>query len=201
MIMDPKTDPSGPGSVLVSEECNTEKTKKVMYDQLKAPGDQRKVHRIPREQPVAIGDFIISQMDTVVKEGARVVTYTYDLVSGITIHALVAASCSVGNENRTNTESYKTAKRCESSLLANQSTTDIGCGDPQQAYARRAQKAIAQNGSRSPKWPSLPNLKGDPLHRPIGPIGQGLNTPMKDLRDIYRLFYSNQKTEDQNDDR
>ena len=61
--------------------------------------------------------------------------------------------------------------------------------------------------SHRPKWKSLPkmafapNLKGDPLHRPIGPIGQGLNTPIKGHRDIYRLFYSNKKTEDQKDDR
>ena len=78
MLTDPKTDPSGPGSVLVSEKFNTEKTKKVMYDQLRAPGDQHKVHRITREQPVAVGDFIFAQIYTVVKAG--VVTDTRDLV-------------------------------------------------------------------------------------------------------------------------
>ena len=69
MLTNPKTDPSGPGSVLVSEEFNTDKTKKVMYDQLKAPGDQRKVHRIPRELPVVTGDFVFAQMDSIVKAG------------------------------------------------------------------------------------------------------------------------------------
>ena len=40
-----------------------------MYDQLKAPGDQRKVHRITREQPVAKGDFVFAQIDSIVKAG------------------------------------------------------------------------------------------------------------------------------------
>ena len=78
MLTNPKTDPSSPGSVLVSEEFNTEKTKKVMHDQLKAPGDQRKVHRIAREQPVAKADFIFAQIDSIVKAG--VVTEDDDLV-------------------------------------------------------------------------------------------------------------------------
>ena len=78
MLTDPKTDPIGPGPVLVSEEFNTEKTKKVMYDQLKAPGDQRKVHRITREQPVAKGDFVFAQIDSIVKAG--VVTEVNNLI-------------------------------------------------------------------------------------------------------------------------
>ena len=78
MLTNPKSDPSGPGSVLVSEEFNTDKTKKVMYDQLKAPGDQRKVHRIPREPPVVTGDFVFAQLDSIVKAG--VVTEVGDAI-------------------------------------------------------------------------------------------------------------------------
>ena len=78
MLTNPKTDPSGPGSVLVAEEFNTDKTNKVMYDQLKAPGDQRKVHRILRELPVVAGDFVFAQIESIVKAG--VVTEVSEMV-------------------------------------------------------------------------------------------------------------------------